>query len=92
MHLKFFGLKDLMTVMKLKVGATFTHLFQCNFDLKANKFEIPLAFYKEVLYTWEKINCSSPDTKEQVLKSFGTIASLKSEDFLSITKNGTKPE
>ena len=42
-------------------------LLQCNLDVKALKFDIPLAFYKEALYSWEKINCSSPNTKEQVL-------------------------
>ena len=47
------------------VGGLF--LLQCNFDLKALKFKIPLAFYKEALYAWGKINCSSPNTKEQVL-------------------------
>ena len=47
------------------VGGLF--LLQCNFDLKALKIEIPLAFYSEALYAWGKINYFSPNTKEQVL-------------------------
>ena len=42
-------------------------LLQCYFDLKLLKVDIPIDFYKEALCTWQKINCSTPNTKKQVL-------------------------
>ena len=42
-------------------------LLQCNFDLKLLKVGIPIDFYKEALCAWQKINCSTPNTKKQVL-------------------------
>ena len=47
------------------VGGLF--LLQCNFDLKLLKVDIPIDFYKEALWAWQKINCSTPNTKKQVL-------------------------
>ena len=46
------------------VGGLF--LLQCNFDLKLLKTNIPIDFYKEALNAWQKINCRTPHTKEQV--------------------------
>ena len=42
------------------VGGLF--LLQCNFDLKLLKVALPIHFYKEALYTWQKINRSTPNT------------------------------
>ena len=47
------------------VGARF--LFGCNFDLKYLPIDLPLCFYKETLESWQKINCTNPETKEQIL-------------------------
>ena len=43
-------------------------LLQCNFDLKLLKVDILIDFYKEALCAWQKSNCSTPNTKKQVLK------------------------
>ena len=47
------------------VGGLF--LLQCNFDLKLLQVDIPIDFNKEALCAWQKINCSTPITKKQVL-------------------------
>ena len=47
------------------VGGPF--LLQSNFDLKLLRVDLPIDFYKEILYAWQKINCSTPNTKKQVL-------------------------
>ena len=47
------------------VGGRF--LFQCNFDLKFLRVNIPIAFYQEVLEAWQKLVLFSPVTKEQIL-------------------------
>ena len=47
------------------VGGRF--LFQCSFDLKLLRVNIPIAFYKEVLEAWQKLVLFSPVTKEQIL-------------------------
>ena len=47
------------------VGGRF--LFECNFDLKFLKAQIPLNFYKEALKAWQKLVCSTPKSKEQIL-------------------------
>ena len=44
------------------VGGQF--LFECNFDLKFLKANIPLDFYKEALEAWQKLVCSTPESKE----------------------------
>ena len=43
------------------VGGLF--LLQCTFDLKLFKVDIPIDFYKEALWAWQKINCSTPNTE-----------------------------
>ena len=45
------------------VGGLF--LLQCNFDLKLLKVDILIDFYKEALCAWQKINCSTPITKNR---------------------------
>ena len=45
------------------VGGLF--LLLCNFDLKLLKVDIPIDFYKEALCAWQKINCSTPITKNR---------------------------
>ena len=45
------------------VGGLF--LLQCNPDLKPLKVDIPIDFYKEALCAWQKINCSTPITKNR---------------------------
>ena len=47
------------------VGGRF--LFECNLDLKFLKAHIPLDFYKEDLEAWQKLVCSTPESKEQIL-------------------------
>ena len=48
------------------VGGRF--LFECNFDLKFLKANIPLDFYKQVLEAWKKLICFTPESKEQILE------------------------
>lgn len=38
---------------------TYNQLVVC-FFLKVLKVDIPIDFYKEALWAWQKINCSSP--------------------------------
>ena len=47
------------------VGGRF--LFQCNFDLKFLRVNIPIALYQDVLEAWQKLVHFSPVTKEQIL-------------------------
>ena len=47
------------------VGGLFP--LQCTFDLKLLRIDIPIEFYQEALYAWQKINRSTPNTKKQVL-------------------------
>ena len=47
------------------VGGRF--LSECNFDLKFLKAHIPLDFYKEALEAWQKLVCSTPESKKQIL-------------------------
>jgi len=46
------------------VGGLF--LLQCNFDLKPLKVDVPVDFYNEALCAWQKMNCSTPQTKKQI--------------------------
>jgi len=49
------------------VGGLF--LLESNFDLELFKVDIPIDGYKETLLcTWEKINCSTPNTKKTGIK------------------------
>ena len=47
------------------VGGRF--LFECNFDLKFLKAHIPLDFDKETLEAWQKLLCSTPESKGQIV-------------------------
>ncbi|KAL9960119.1 hypothetical protein ACROYT_G033528 [Oculina patagonica] len=49
-----------------KVGGRF--LFECNYELKSLKVNIPLDFYKEALEAWQKLTVSTPESKEQILE------------------------
>ena len=48
------------------VGGRF--LFECNYELKSLKVNIPLDFYKEALEAWQKLTVSTPESKEQILE------------------------
>ena len=41
-------------------------LFECNYNLKSLKIDIPIDFYKNVFYIWQTINQHTPETKEQI--------------------------
>ena len=41
-------------------------LFECNYNLKSLKIDIPIDFYKDVFYIWQTINQHTPETKEQI--------------------------
>jgi len=48
------------------VGGRF--LFECNYEMKSLKVNIPLNFYKEALEAWQKLTVSTPESKEQILE------------------------
>ncbi len=66
------------------VGGRF--LFECNYELKSMKVNIPLDFYKEALEEWQKLTVSTPESKEQT----GITGSSQSTGPWSTISSGMK--